>query len=105
MCSSMDITDETCRLPAPGYYFNGDVPMRCSEGCEMCDDANTCTKCEYEYTLVTKSSICTRCDASCDSCESDANTCRICAIGYYKAASEPGVCTSCEHDSNGVWYP
>ncbi|ESU45111.1 Variant-specific surface protein, partial [Giardia duodenalis] len=59
-----------------------------------------CTDCADGYVLV--GNACSKCDASCLSCETGATKCKACASGYYKTASGSGACTSCEADSGGI---
>ncbi|EFO65169.1 VSP with INR [Giardia lamblia P15] len=90
----------TCKTAADGYKLDSGTLTVCSEGCKECASGTECTTCMDRYVKSTK--ICTKCDSSCETCNGAATTCKVCAIGYYKTASEEGVCTSCESDSNGV---
>ncbi|ESU40286.1 Variant-specific surface protein, partial [Giardia duodenalis] len=74
----------------------------CPEGCKTCSSASVCTACADGYVLVSGATTCSKCDASCLTCETEATKCTACASGYYKTASGSGACTSCESNSGGI---
>ncbi|ESU40718.1 Variant-specific surface protein, partial [Giardia duodenalis] len=97
VCTEAAQTGGTCQTAAPGYKVDGGNLVTCPEGCKVCSDASTCTACADGYVLI--SNACSKCDASCLTCETDATKCKACASGYYLSGS---ACTSCETDNGGI---
>ena len=99
VCTQVASSGGTCQTAAPGYNVNGGTLVTCPEGCFACTSSTACGTCADGYVLV--GTACTKYDASCLTCETDANTCKACASGYYKTASG-GTCTSCESNSGDI---
>ncbi|ESU42287.1 Variant-specific surface protein [Giardia duodenalis] len=99
VCTAVAASGGTCDSPAPGYNVNGGNLVTCSEGCKACSDASTCTACADGYVKLTSTTTCSKCDASCLTCETEATKCKACASGYYLSGS---TCTSCESNSGGI---
>ena len=100
VCTQVATGGNTCKTPAPGYNMDGGNLVTCPKGCKTCSDAKTCTVCMDGYVLT--NNACSKCDASCLTCETGASTCTACASGYYKVGSATGPCTSCETDNGSV---
>ncbi|KWX11128.1 Variant-specific surface protein [Giardia duodenalis assemblage B] len=100
VCTQVASSGGTCQTAAPGYKLDNGNLVTCPEGCSACTSSTACTTCADGYVLV--GNACTKCDASCLTCETDATKCKACANGYYKAASAAGPCTSCESNSGGI---
>ncbi|ESU40552.1 Variant-specific surface protein, partial [Giardia duodenalis] len=101
VCTAVASSGNTCDSPAPGYKVDNGNLVTCPEGCKVCSDASTCSDCADGYVKLTSATTCSKCDASCLTCETDASTCKECASGYYKTALG-SACTSCETDNGSV---
>ncbi|ESU39918.1 Variant-specific surface protein, partial [Giardia duodenalis] len=99
VCTEAAQTGGTCQTAAPGYKVENGNLVTCSEGCKTCSAADACTDCVDGYVKI--GSACSKCDASCLTCETEATKCKECASGYYKTASG-STCTSCESNSGGI---
>ncbi|ESU40685.1 Variant-specific surface protein, partial [Giardia duodenalis] len=97
VCTQVASGGNTCDSPAPGYKVENGNLVTCPEGCKACSDATACTTCADGYVLA--NNACSKCDASCLTCETDASTCKACASGYYLSGS---TCTSCESNNGGI---
>ncbi|ESU40541.1 Variant-specific surface protein [Giardia duodenalis] len=97
VCTQVASGGNTCASPAPGYKVDNGNLVTCPEGCKACSDATACTTCADGYVLA--NNACSKCDASCLTCETDASTCKACASGYYLSGS---TCTSCESNNGGI---
>ncbi|ESU40988.1 Variant-specific surface protein, partial [Giardia duodenalis] len=102
VCTEAASTGGTCQTAAPGYKLDNGNLVTCSEGCKTCSSASTCSDCADGYVLISGATTCTKCDASCLTCETSASTCKECASGYYKVGDAAGPCTSCESNSGSV---
>ena len=101
VCTTVASSGGTCQTAADGYYLNGGTLVTCPVGCKTCSDASTCTDCTDGYVKISNAQTCSKCDASCLTCETSATKCKECASGYYKTASG-GTCTPCESNSGSV---
>ncbi|ESU40211.1 Variant-specific surface protein, partial [Giardia duodenalis] len=103
VCTAVASGGNTCQTAAPGYKVdtNGNL-VTCPKGCKTCSAADACTDCVDGYVKIGSAQTCTKCDASCLTCETSATKCKECASGYYKVGSTTGPCTSCETDSGSV---
>ncbi|ESU39880.1 Variant-specific surface protein [Giardia duodenalis] len=99
VCTEAAQTGGTCQTAAPGYNVNGGTLVTCPEGCSACTSSTACTTCADGYVLISGATTCSKCDASCLTCETSASTCTACASGYYLSGS---ACTSCESNSGGI---
>ncbi|ESU44605.1 Variant-specific surface protein, partial [Giardia duodenalis] len=97
VCTTVASSGGTCQTAAPGYKVENGNLITCPEGCKACNDASTCSECADGYVLT--SNACSKCDASCLTCETDATNCKTCTSGYYLSGS---TCTSCESNSGGI---
>ncbi|ESU40914.1 Variant-specific surface protein, partial [Giardia duodenalis] len=99
VCTAVASNGNTCQTAADGYYLNGGNLVTCPEGCKTCSSASACTVCMDGYVKIGSAQTCTKCDASCLTCETSASTCTACASGYYLSGSAR---TSCESNSGSV---
>ncbi|ESU40144.1 Variant-specific surface protein, partial [Giardia duodenalis] len=99
VCTQVASGGNTCQTPADGYYFNSNSLVTCPEGCKACSSSSSCDTCADGYVKLSGATTCTKCDASCLTCETGASTCKACASGYYLSGS---TCTSCESNSGGI---
>ena len=102
VCAQIESPVGTCEKAADGYKLDTGVLVMCPEGCKECATNIACNICKNGYVKLSETHICTKCDVSCKTCNTATTKCVDCAVGYYKAASEEGICTSCEHSSNGI---
>ena len=101
VCTEAAQTGGTCQTAAPGYKLDNGNLVTCPEGCSACTSSSSCTTCADGYVKLSNAQICSKCDASCLTCETSASTCKACASGYYKTTSG-STCTSCESNSGGI---
>ncbi|ESU38829.1 Variant-specific surface protein, partial [Giardia duodenalis] len=99
VCTTVASSGGTCQTAAPGYKLDNGNLVTCSEGCKACSSASACTDCADGYVKIGSAQTCTKCDANCLTCETDATKCTECASGYYLSGS---TCTSCESNNGGI---
>ncbi|ESU44555.1 Variant-specific surface protein [Giardia duodenalis] len=102
VCTTVASSGGTCQTAAPGYNVNGGNLVTCPGGCKTCSAADACSDCADGYVKLNNAQTCSKCDASCLTCETEATKCKVCASGYYKSTSGSGACTSCESNSGGI---
>ena len=102
VCTQVASSGGTCQTAAPGYKLNNGNLVTCPEGCKTCSSSSSCDTCADGYVKIGNAQTCSKCHASCLTCETDATKCTACASGYYKTASAIGPCISCETDSGSV---
>ncbi|ESU43134.1 Variant-specific surface protein, partial [Giardia duodenalis] len=101
VCTAVASSGGTCQTAAPGYKVENGNLVTCPEGCSACTSSTACDTCADGYVKIGSAQTCTKCDASCLTCETSASTCKACANGYYKTASG-STCASCESNSGSV---
>ncbi|ESU40250.1 Variant-specific surface protein [Giardia duodenalis] len=101
VCTQVASGGNTCDSPAPGYKVENGNLVTCPEGCSACTTSTACDACADGYVKIGSAQTCTKCAASCLTCETDATKCKECASGYYKTASG-STCTSCESNSGDI---
>ncbi|ESU40425.1 Variant-specific surface protein [Giardia duodenalis] len=100
VCTTVASSGGTCQTAAPGYKVDGGTLVTCPEGCSACTSSTACTTCADGYVLV--GTACSKCDASCLTCETSASTCKACASGYYKSNSKCIACDKSDGSITGV---